>query len=413
MIRIILIIALLLFALALGPLLLDEKGYILISMGNQIVELSVYAAFFWLVCIALTGILAYKVIRGGAKLSFSVWNTMAFAGKRRGIAQFNMGLAAYVLKDYNQAEKLFAKSAIPSKRTQSAYLMAASASAKLQCSDKTNHYLDLLDNETSNSKNLDLTAVIVKIRLLMDQKNVPAYEKARALLNQHHKQINRDARLLSLEIDLCLTEQRFEQAVTNLVAARKEKTIADDVLNAWESKAYFGVFNDIICQKDLASLQAYWQKLSRKHKQREAILFAYCKVLAAQNITEPLNTLLTPALKKSPSTHFLKQLRSLPIKQADELISLVQKHLHKGVHNANWLSCLGHLACSSEQWSMAEKAFRSLIHLEAKQYDKQDLQAFAMSLTKQEQHQAANEVWLTINELTETATVNSAHLHDA
>ena len=56
----------------------------------------------------------------------------------------------------------------------------------------------------------------------------------------------------------------------------------------------------------------------------------------------------------------------------------------------------------SEQWSMAEKAFRSLIKLEANQqktqYDKEDLQALAKALTEEGQYQAANEVWLKLHE---------------
>jgi len=175
------------------------------------------------------------------------------------------------------------------------------------------------------------------------------------------------------------------------------------VIQAWEAKGYYGAFNNIIIQQDQASLQTYWKALGRKIKQREAVLFAYCQVLAEQNITEPLTKLITPMLKKQPNARFLKHLRSLPIKQSEPLIAIVQKHLHSDNLNAQWLSCLGHLAVMSEQWSMAEKAFRSLLKLEAnqqeKQYDKEDLQALAKALTEEGQHQAANEVWLKLHEL--------------
>lgn len=157
----------------------------------------------------------------------------------------------------------------------------------------------------------------------------------------------------------------------------------------------------MITKQDNASLQTYWKSLSRKIKQREAVLFAYCKVLAEHNITEPLTALITPMLKKKPNVEFLKRLRTLPIKQSEPLIAIVQKHLHNDKHSPQWLSCLGHLALMSEQWSMAEKAFGSLVNLEAnqqtKQYDKEDLQAFAQALTAEGQHQAANEVWVKVN----------------
>lgn len=401
MIRFIIIIALFFVMLALSPLLIDEKGYILIAMGETIIELTVLSAAILFMLFALSALVTVKILRGGFKLSFNAWSTVAFASKRRGIVNFNKGLAAYLLEDYQNAEQLFAKSAEPAKRQQSAYLLAAAASAKQNLDANTNHYLDLLAQENSKGNTADLASVIVKIKLLMNQARVEAYEKARALLDENHKQIGHDARLLTLEIDLCIIEKRFEAAVSWLASARKEKNISDEKVQVWEEKAYYGAFNDIIVKQDNASLQTYWKSINRKVKQREAVLFSYCQVLAEQNITEPLTALITPILKKQPNVQFLKHLRTLPIKQSEPLIAIVQKHLHNDKHSAQWLSCLGHLALMSEQWSMAEKAFRSLVNLEAnqlvKQYDKQDLQAFAQVLTAEGQHQAANEVWVKIN----------------
>lgn len=399
MIRFILIIALFFAVLALTPILLDDPGYILISISNNIFELTVYAALFWITAILVTLFVIYKILRGGFNISFKAWHTIAFASKKRGIANFNKGLAAYMLEDYQTAEQLFAKSAEPAKRQQSAYLLAAASAAKQQLDANTNHYLDLLAQETSKVKNSDLASVIVKVKLLMNQNRKEGYEKARTLIDENHKLIGHDARLLALEIDLCLIEKRFETAVNYLNTARKEKTIHEDKIKAWEAKAYYGLFHDIIIKQDQTSLVNYWASLSRKIKHREAVLLAYCQVLAEQNITEPLTQLITPMLKKQPDANFLKQLRTLPIKQSEPLIALVQKHLHRNGHDAQWLSCLGHLAVMSEQWTMAEKAFGSLVKLEGQQFDKEDLQAFAKALTEEGQYQAANEVWLKLYKL--------------
>lgn len=399
MIRFIVIITLFFIVLAVSPILLDDPGYILISISNNVYELTLYAAFFWIAAIVVTLFFIYKMLNGGLKMSFNAWRTVAFASRRRGIANFNKGLAAYMLEDYQGAEQLFAKSAEPAKRQKSAYLLAAAASAKQKLSANTNHYLTLLEQESAKQHNSDLASVIVKVKLLMNQERKEAYEKARALIDENHQQIGHDARLLALEIDLCLIEKRFETAVAYLTLARKEKSIIDETVQAWEATAYYGVFSDIIRQQDQAKLHAYWQALGRKIKQREAVLFAYCRVLAEQNITEPLTKLITPMLKNKPNARFLQQLRSLPIKQSEGLIAIVQKHLHRNIHDAQWLSCLGHLAVMSEQWSMAEKAFGSLVKLEGKQYDKVDLQALATALTNEGQHQAANEVWVKINAL--------------
>ena len=402
MIRFIIIIVLFFAMLALSPLLIDEKGYILIAMGETIIELTVLSASILFMLFAISAFVIFKMLRGGFNISFKAWRTVAFAGRKRGIANFNKGLTAYMLEDYQNAEQLFAKSAEPAKRQQSAYLLAAAASAKQQLDANTNHYLALLEEVSAKNSDSDLASVIVKIKLLMNQGRSEAYAKARALIDENHKQIGHDVRLLALEIDLCLIETRFEAAVSWLTSARKQKSIDNDVIQAWEEKAYYGAFNDIITKQDQTSLETYWKALDRKTKHREAVLFSYCQVLAEQNITDPLISIITPILNKQPSVRFLKHLRTLPIKQSEPLLAIAQKHLHNDKHNAQWLSCLGHLAVMCEQWSMAEKAFRSLLKLEAnhqeKQYDKQDLQAFAKALMEEGQHKAANEVWVKVND---------------
>ena len=401
MIRIIIALIIFFSVMAISPFLIDEKGYILIAMGNTTIELTVLSAGIMLTLFFIALIISLKLLRGGINFSFGTWNKLAFAGQRRGIANFNKGLAAYMLEDYSQAEELFAKSAIPSKRKQSAYLLAASASAKLDLNSNTNHYLTLLEKETVKLKDVGLESVIVNIKLLMNQDKTETYAKARALIDENHKQIGHDARLLALEIDLCIIEQRFAKAVQYIATARKEKTIIDETVQVWEQLTFYGSFNESIKQHDSKALFDNWNGLSRKVKQREVVLIAYCKVLAENEIIEPLNKLLVPLFKKSPSSDFLKQIRNLPIKSADELIAIVQKQLHKDAHNGKWLSCLGHLALMSKQYSMAEKAFGSLIKLEdgeyGKQYDRQDLQALAQAHSKQGQYQLADSIWSKAN----------------
>lgn len=398
MIRIIIGLVIFLAVMAISPYLIDEKGYILIAMGNYTIELTVLAAVIMLTLLFVSLMFGLKLLRGGLNVSFGTWNKIVFAGQRRGIANFNKGLAAYMLEDYSQAEALFAKSAAPSKRKQSAYLLAASCSAKQGLNSNINHYLTLLEQETLKLSEVGLESVLINIKLLMNQNNTEAYVKARELIDENHKHIGHDNRLLALQIDLCLIEKRYEQAIQDLNAARKAKGITEETIIAWEKSAYYGSFNDTIVQHDSQALFENWSGLNRKIKSRETVLLAYCKVLAEQEIIEPLNKLLIPLLKKSPSADFLKQIRHLPINHPDELIIIVQKQLNGNPHSAMWLSCLGHLASMSTQYAMAERAFGSLLKLEADNntspYDKDDLQTLAQVQSKQGQYQASASTWL-------------------
>jgi len=399
MIRIIIIALLFFTVIAISPFLIDEKGYILIAMGNLTIESTVVTALMMLVLSFLGLLLLLKVLRGGFKFGSFTWNKLVFANRRKALREFNQGIAAYLLKDYSQAEKLMAKCAEVSGQPKLAWLVAASAASKqndnINAPSNSAHYLKLISESDDHKTSVNLETVLITADLFMQHK---AYHQAREVIDDNHKLIGHDARLLSLEINLCIVEQRYQVAADYLVSARKQKTITERTISAWEAIIFKALFNEIITKNDQNSLHDYWQKLAKKVRQSEAVLFAYCQVLAENQLTEPLNKLLLPKLKKDPSIEFLKIIRLLPIKKADELVAVVQKQLQKQPESAKWLSILGHLACSCEQWNMADKAFHALLNLQDMPYDKQDLLAYANSQQQQGFYQKANEILLNIKQ---------------
>lgn len=372
------------------PMLIDEPGYISIAMSGMIYELTVYTAMFWILFVFLITVLLFVLLRGSFRFSLGTWNKLAFASKRRGIKDFEKGVAAYILEDYVQAEHLFAKSSEPAQRERIGYLLASSAASKQSLRSNTQHYLGLLDSMGNNVKNSNLESVLVSIKLLMEHNDV---EKARTMIDEHHKFIGHDVRLLTLDINLSLIEKRFLVVVESLVLARKQKAITEEIIKQWENEAFYGAFNQQITEKNEEELSRYWNNLSNKVKQRETVVLMYCKVLAEHNIIQPLNKILLPVIKKGANKAFLKAMRRLPLQKPNELITIVQKYLQKDPHNSVWLSCLAHLAVSSKQWDMAEKAFNGLVNLTEKQYDEVDLLAFAQTLQHREQFEKSAQVY--------------------
>ena len=163
-----------------------------------------------------------------------------------------------------------------------------------------------------------------------------------------------------------------------------------------ENIAFTAIFNKLIRKHDQQALVDYWQKLTKKIKQREAVLFAYCRILAENGIVAPLEKLLLPTLKKEASDNFIKQLTELPLakatNQTEIFIAAVQKHLHVNQHSIKWLTCLGHLALAAGQWQMSEKAFHSLFTVEGYLTNNDDLKACALALSKQSKYHQANEL---------------------
>jgi len=387
--RLLLLLILFLAVVVVTPILIGEKGYILIAIGDFAIESTAITAIITLALIFFALALTIKFFRGGLNFSFAAWNKIAFASRRRAHRDFNKGIAAYVLGDYKQAEHLLAKSAEASSFDHIAYLVAADAAQKQALKPNTDHYLALLEQTTSTVKDAGLDAVLIKIKLLIGQKNYP---QARAVIDQHHKYIGHDARLLSLEIELSLIEQRFDYAIKQLSSAQKQKSISTETITRWQQQAFYGAFNSQIKQHDNNALLEYWQQLPKKVKQSETVVLAYCQVLAENQVNEPLVKLLLPVIKKGAAIKLLKALRTLPITHDNSLMAATQKKLHSEPHNALWLSLVAHFATASQQWPLAEKAFNSLLNLEEKQYDKVDLLAFSQVLEHQGQLEKANQV---------------------
>ena len=397
MIRLI-ILAILFFAvIAISPLLIDEKGYILIAMGKTTIESTVVTALMMLTVTFLLLLVLIKLVRNGFKLGSLSWNKVIFAGRRKAQREFNQGLSAYLLKDYPQAELLMAKCAEKSGQAKIAWLVAASAamqqSENKNAASNSKHYLNLITAQEGKDNSANLETVLISVNLFMQQH---AYPQARSIIDDNHKLIGHDARLLSLEIDLCIIEQRWQKAADYLVSARKQKTINEKTIQAWETVIFTALFTQQLTKFDQQHLQDYWQALAKKVRKSETVLMAYCQVLATNKITTPLNKLLLPKVKKTPSDAFLQQLRHLPLTQADELIAVVQKHLQKQPESNQWLSALAHLAYNSGQIDMANKAFNALLQLGDRAYDKFDLLTFAKLQQQQDNFQQANELLMKV-----------------
>ena len=368
--RIILLFVIILVAVALAPLLINEKGYILIAMGDITIESTVVTTIIGLTILFLFLLILLHLLGRGIKLGKGTWHKIAFASKRRAQRDFNKGVAAYVLNDYSQAEHLFVKAAGHTELSHASYLLAASACNQMNLPDNIQHYLSELDTQATDTKNISIDAVVVTISLHLQQQD---YATARKLLDDYHKHIGHDARLMSLEISVSLAEKRFVHAVEMLNQARKNKEITESQIIIWERQAYYGAFKQQLIEHDSKQLHQYWNNLPRKLKRRDEISYAYLLVLSENNLSTELDELVTPILKQNADSSLLKRLRHLPIKKTNKLMPLVQKHLHSNPNSAKWLSFLAHIASNSEQWDMAEKAFNSLFNRDEKAYDDSDL----------------------------------------
>ena len=392
MIKLIVIALLVLIAIAVSPMLIGEKGYILIAMGDLTIESTVVTAIFALIVLFISLMFLLKVLRGGVKIGTGTWHKFAFASKRRSERDYRKGIAAYLLGHHEEAEKLLASSADKSLSPMTAYLVAAKAAHEQNNEVNTERYLQLADHQGQSVKEHGMESILVQLDILMAQQQ---WQKARALLDTYHTYIGHDHRMLAHEINVSLAEQRFEHTIEFIAKAKKQKAISSVQIGQWQSQAYQGKFEQLVHEQSAQALVDYWQSLGRKLKQDNDIVSAYCQVLAKHQLAEQLNQLLLPVVKKGQNTALIDQVKTLALSQPSELISAAQKHLQKDQHNHFWLSCLGHFALSDKQWPLAERAFNSIAASQAPMSNI-DAKGFARALSQQGKYQQAAELLISL-----------------
>ena len=387
--KIFFLILLFLVAVAVAPMLIDEKGYILIAMGTLTIESTVVYAAIFLLFFIIALFIVLRIVKGGVSFSFSTWRKFSLASQRKAKRDYRKGVASYILGDLPNAENLIVKSAEPINNEDVAYLLAADAAVKQGKDANALHYLQYLENSDNTKHNLESALVRINTLIKLNEAG-----KAREVLDYYHRHIGHEARFLALEIELSIIESRFENAIEYLVRARKEKLISDTEVCDWEARAFNGQFNHIIKTQSNDALNQYWQNLPRKVKQRDTVIASYAHVLASHEIHQGLDKVLLPLIKPGTNADLLKQLRTLPLTKADNLISGVQKILQKQPENGVWLSYLGHISGQTKQWEMSCKAFYSLTQLAHYHFDKADYQMFATAMMQMNKVEEANKLLL-------------------
>ncbi|KGJ92225.1 heme biosynthesis HemY N-terminal domain-containing protein [Thalassotalea sp. ND16A] len=387
MIRSIIKLFLLLALIAIAPFLIDEKGYILIAMGDLTYELTVVSAIMLLVIAAFIFAFVLWGTRIGWKFSSRTWRKMAFSNKAKAKLEFQKGLAAYLLGDYQQAETLMAKCAERSELANSAWLIAAASSKKQDNAAKTANYLQLIAEHPDAQENFSFETLLVAGRINLDDKQ---FSKARALLDDNHKLIGHDGRLLGLEIEVCLHENRFDKAIEQLKPLRKNKHLDKDKVTDWEKRSFSGYFQQLSQQQSIEAVAKYYKSLSRKERQSEGIVLAYADCLSANGLVTNLEELILPLLKKDASPSFIHAVKRLPIQHSQHVIAAIQKVLLKQPENILWLSALAHLCAANKEYDKAHKAFTALLKI--KQLP-DDLLGYANLLENMGEHQQANRVY--------------------
>jgi heme biosynthesis-associated TPR repeat protein len=343
-----LILAVLLGCLAVfaGSYAFKEQGYVLFSYGKYYVEATLITVMTMLV-------LLWFVERVLIWLFKKVWGLgsatkMHFFAKGEHKAQLalHQGLTAFLLKDWQRAEKLISESGKRSGLLQTKPLFGAIAADAMGDEDKVLAYLATLETSDNDS-------VILKAELLTRQGEADqAFELIKPLYDKQGK----DDVIMHLYVRILREREGWAELLTLLAKIEKRKLYDDNNYLKFAAMVIENALKQTAKSQSVEAVEQQWKQLPGKLKQHSLAISAYVAVLAANGQQEQAQTLLLKTLKKGQVEDYLPLFRTVRLSQPLPVNQYLQSKLKDDEDNPHLLCALGHLAAGSGDYSLAGKA---------------------------------------------------------
>ncbi|WP_110427665.1 heme biosynthesis HemY N-terminal domain-containing protein [Glaciecola sp. KUL10] len=358
LIVLLLLICLSLAALLLGHSMVDQKGYVLISFGETIIEMSVISALIILTVIlvglriAEWGIKALAVFVLGSKRWFGV-----LSQRRQKKAMFdaiNLLATGQLALAKKAIEKTFGGEFAGSN-----YILAADIERQLDNGSSVTRLL-----ETAKTyKESEVAANIQLVNLKLSNKQ---YQDALSLLNELPSNLPKTKQLGSLWLTALAGVGQWDDFKE--VLSNYKKPLGDDYIK-WAQQATQGEFAEIASKQGAHALTERWNNLSRTAKKDIANQLVYIRLLIQQGMSQKAEDVILEYCGKKPKSEYFTVLRLLNHSSATRIISLVETWIKQDDKNAELYSVLAHIASNSGDKRLAEKAICKALEIRRDQED--------------------------------------------
>ncbi|WP_420934582.1 heme biosynthesis HemY N-terminal domain-containing protein [Alteromonas sp. A081] len=366
-------------ALIVGPMILGDKGYVLISLGETAVEMTIISF-----CILVIGaVIAWYVLSRSTLWALSLitgshrW--FGTLGERKRKRAFYDGLHAMAAGDIELAQKSLGKTTNGNFEGVN-YLASAQIALTSGELSKARYFLE----QASDYANAKIAATVMQSRIdISEGKHTDALEKLNALdeKDQENKQVIR------LKAQILADLGKWQELQNTL--PRWRKALAKEDYKAWSQRIAKGKFAEIASKQGAVELKSYWEDLPRKMRSDDVYQAAYIQQLLDQGMHSDAQTLLVEWQKRGPNSSLFPLFTQLNIPDSSPSLRLLESWIKKDEKNIELYSTLGHVAFNSGDDVLAEKALLKATKMASR---KEDL--LLLSAISERQHDTATALQL-------------------
>jgi len=289
---------LLILAIFIGLAISMHSGYVLISYGETIIEMTLWIAIFFLLCGLL---LVYGLLRSGTKL-YNLPRTIAgfLQHYREAKSQryFTKGMHRMLENDWSKAEDRFAHAISIQKTnttTLTAYLTAAYAANKQHFYNKRDYYLDAAQKNYANNTKMALTIALARLHFFFNNQQ---YEEALALICHLRHNYPRHKLLLKKLYLIYIHQQDWRNLQLLFPRLSRYKILNKEELTTLNKKIYFELWLICLASKNDKKIKHFWRKLPRVLRHDADIADQYISYLETNNNSKQAEKILLHVLDK-------------------------------------------------------------------------------------------------------------------
>jgi HemY protein len=343
-----LILALLLLASALAPLLKSDPGHVLINFGDWTIETSV------MVLVSALLILWFAV-----QIVVWLWRmpveTARKMREQRAFNQLEKGLLALTEGDWKKAEKALENSASKQGRTTAHFLAAAQAADGQDAHDRREYYLEQADSGGSKKRFL---VELTRARMLLANGSRAA---ALPILQDLYKRRRKHPQVLEL-LSRCYRElSDWDQLLALLPALRKAGVLDDEQSHQLEEEI---AVNKLRSVSEVEDLQLVWKKLPRAMRHHAAVVEAFASgatKLERPDLAEPI---ISAGLKHEWNPALVLRYGDPAADDRIKRLKQCEKWLQEYPKDAGLHLAIGRLCAGESLWGKAREHMVKSLELE-------------------------------------------------
>lgn len=355
MLKILLLFALLIAGIVVGPIISGHQGYVLIQTDNYNIETSVtgLVIIMILTMVVLFAIewLLRRIFRTGAHTRG--W----FVGRKRRRArkQTEQALLKLAEGDYQQVEKLMAKNADHAEQPVVNYLLAAEAAQQRGDEARANQHLERA-TELAGDDLIPVEIARVRLQLARNENHAARHGIDKLLeITPRHPEVLRLA-------EQAYTRTGAWNSLLDILPSMAKANVSDEEHRAaLEQQAWIGLMDQTLADRGSDGLREWWQNQNRKTRSQVSLQVAMASLLIESDDHDTAQQIIIDGLKKQYDDRLVTLIPRLKTNNPEQPEKVLRQQIKSVGDRPLLWSTLGQSLMRHGEWQEASIAFRAAL----------------------------------------------------